>query len=727
MSAPQPIDPQTQTLIEQVARQLHLTAPAVAAAVGLFGGGATVPFVARYRKEATGGLDEQQLRDVQTAHAEAKALADRRTAILNSLAELGVLTPALETAVRAAADRATLEDVYLPYRPKRRTRAQVAREKGLEPLALRILSQPLNGQPQREAQAFVDADKGVGDTEAALAGARDIVAENVSERAEIRADLRAAALRHGRVACKKKRGELPAEAQKFRDYFDHTEAVAQLPSHRYLAMCRGETEGALAVDLQGEDQAWQAEVLRRIGHQPRSPFGDLLREAVADGWERLLWPAITSAVRGELKERADREAISVFAQNLGDLLLAAPLGPQPVLGLDPGLRTGCKLVAVDAQGRHLHNTVLYLVQGEASQARAQQDLLRAIDKYKPVAIAVGNGTGGREAEAFAKQALRDANLAKLPVVMVSEAGASVYSASELARAQHPELDVTVRGSLSIARRLQDPLAELVQIEAKAIGVGQYQHDVDQAQLEQKLSEVVESCVNRVGVELNTASASLLQHVAGIGPSLAKKIVAHRDEAGPFASRQALLKVKGLGPKAFEQAAGFLRIRGGNEPLDASAVHPERYAVVRQMARDLKTDVAHLIGNHGVLQQIDTKHYVAGDVGEPTVRDIVSELDKPGRDPRQQFEVVQFRDDVRTMADLTPGMRLPGIVTNVAAFGAFVDLGVHQDGLVHVSQLADRFVKDPREVVTVGQRVEVTVVEVDLARKRIALTMKQQKI
>lgn len=706
-----------------IAAQLRLDPAGVHAAIALFGAGATVPFVARYRKEATAGLDESQLRAVQQAHAAAVALADRKAAITESVRKLGFLTQDLAQAIAAASDMTALEDLYLPFRPKRRTRAQAARELGLEPLALLMLGQGGAPTPLHAAAQYLDAERGLVDAETALAGGRDIAAELVSERADVRADLRDAAWRHGRLIAKRKRGVTAQDADEFRDYFDYAEPVARVPSHRYLAICRGEREGLLAVDVVGETALWQAELLRRVNYQPRSPWAEQLRLAVLDGWERLLWPAIATAVRTALKERADQRAIEVFADNLRDLLLAAPLGPVAILGVDPGLRTGCKLVAVDGTGGYLDHTVLYLVQGQGAQAQAVQDLLRLVRRHQPVAIAVGNGTGGREAEQFIRHALQQAGLAHIHVVMVSEAGASVYSASELARKQHPDLDITVRGALSIARRLQDPLAELVQIEAKAIGVGQYQHDVDQPSLERKLGDVVQSCVNQVGVELNSASPALLQHVAGIGPQLADKIVAHRGATGPFADRQALLRVKGLGPKAFEQAAGFLRIAGARNPLDASAVHPERYDLVGTMARSLGVDVAQLIGNRGLLDRVDIKKFLQGDVGEPTIRDILAELDKPGRDPRRSFEASSFSPDIENLSDLRPGMRLPGVVTNVAAFGAFVDVGVHHDGLVHVSQLAERFVRDPREVVHVGQRVQVVVLEVDVPRKRLALTMK----
>ena len=710
-------------LLARVAADLHLPPPGVAAVVRLLGEGATVPFVARYRKEATGGLDEVQIRAVEERHAYLGELEARRQTILDGLSAQGKLTPALKAAVLAADTKGVLEDLWLPFRPKRRTRAAIARERGLEPLAEQILAQPDRADVGALAARFVSKDKGVDDADAALQGARDIVAERVSERADLRALVRDATVRGGRV-----RSQVTAEhakaATRFNQWYDFAEPVGQIPSHRWLALQRGAAEGVLQVGLEVDDARVLAGLLQRAGHRPRSPFGPELEKAVTDGYKRLLWPSIENEVEGELRERSDRTAIEVFAKNLHSLLLAAPLGGKAVLGVDPGLRTGCKCAAVDATGRYTGFVTIYPHTGGEAASRAARDLITLIQRVRPEAIAVGNGTASRETEAFVRQALSAAKL-QIPVVSVSEAGASVYSASELAGKEHPDLDVTVRGALSIARRLQDPLAELVKVEPKAIGVGQYQHDVHQGLLGKKLAEVVESCVNHVGVELNTASPSLLGYVAGIGPKLAANIVSHRDQHGPFPTRKALLDVHGLGPRAYEQCAGFLRVRGSAQPLDASAVHPERYALVERMARDLGVSVRELVGQPTLTRRIDLRRYVSADVGEPTLRDILTELERPGRDPRAAFTPPAFRDDVRSLQDLQPGMTLEGVVTNVTAFGAFVDLGVHQDGLVHISQLADRYVRDPHEVVGPGDRITVRVLEVDLARKRIALTARKQ--
>ncbi len=704
-------------------RELSLLPQQVTATLALLAEGATVPFLARYRKERTGGLDEVQIRDLQDRSAALQDLNKRRQAVWASLQELGKASEELRKKLLAATTKAEVEDLYLPYRPKRRTRAMMARERGLEPLALAILGQGLTGDPQRQALGFVDPAKEVADGAAALAGACDIVAETLAERAPIRASVRTLALREAQVTTKTvPKHQDPTD--RFREFRDYAELAQRIPAHRYLALCRGEDEGALKVSYDIDAARALALMLPQAGLQPRSPWADLLRRAAEDGLERLLWPSLQTELRGEMKQWADRVAVEVFARNLGQLLMQAPYGGKPVLGIDPGLRTGCKCAAVDATGALRGHATVYPHTGGALAAKAAAELVGLVKHFAPAALAVGNGTAGRETEAFAKQALRDAGLDHVAVVMVSEAGASVYSASDVARQEFPDLDLTVRGAISIARRLQDPLAELVQVEPKAIGVGQYQHDVDQKLLAQKLDEVVESCVNLVGVDLNTASGSLLTHVAGIGPALAKKIVSHRAANGAFASRKALLKVSGLGPKAYEQAAGFLRIRGGSQPLDSSAVHPERYPLVEQMAADLGVSVAQLVGKPELTARLQLQKYANDEVGEPTLRDILAELGRPGRDPRATFEAVQFREDVRTMADLKPGMLLTGVVTNVAAFGAFVDIGVHQDGLVHVSQLADQFVRDPHQVVAVGQRLQVRVLEVDAARKRISLSAKK---
>jgi uncharacterized protein len=692
--------------VPAVANQLGLGHGAVAAVVALLDEGNTVPFIARYRKERTGGLDEVQIRAIEERRAYVVELEQRRAAILASVAEQGKLAPELEAKLRGATTKADLEDLYAPYRPRRKTRASIARDKGYEPLAHRIAAQ---GDDAVEG----DAD--------ALAGARDIVAETLADTAEVRAFVRREFAEHGHLVSEVVPGK-DAEPTKFEQYYHHDEPVKAIPSHRFLAIRRGEAEGVLRAHV-AVDAAKLIAGIERLAHvNPASPWADQLRLAVADAYKRLLAPSVENDIRGELKQRSDVGAVEFFAKNLRELLLAAPLGTASVIGVDPGLRTGCKCAAIDATGRFLATVTIYISQGDAQAQKAREDLAAFVQKFAPRAIAVGNGTGGREAEAFVKQVV--AGVEPRPfVVQVNEAGASVYSASDIAREEFPELDLTIRGAISIARRLQDPLAELVKIEPKSIGVGQYQHDVHQPLLAKKLGDVIESCVNFVGVELNTASAMLLGYVAGIGKALAARIVAYRDQHGAFRHRTALAEVSGLGPKTFEQAAGFLRIHGGDHPLDASAVHPERYALVERMAADLGVGVAELIGNAELVGTLDLSRYISNDVGEPTLRDIAAELVKPGRDPRAEFAPPAFRDDVTTMEHLKPGMQLEGVVTNVTAFGAFVDIGVHNDGLVHVSQLSAGFVKDPSEVVKVGQRLSVRVLDIDLPRKRIALTCK----
>ncbi|MGN6103634.1 MAG: Tex family protein [Kofleriaceae bacterium] len=711
--------------VPSLASSLGLAPQAVAAVIALLDDGNTVPFIARYRKERTGGLDEVQIRAIEERREYLVELETRRAAILASIAEQGKLTPELEAKLRAADNKAALEDLYAPYRPRRKTRASVARDKGLEPLAQRILAQAADGDPAAEAQAFVK--EGVESAEDALAGARDIVAEQIADTAEVRAFVRREYGDHGELVSQVVPGKAD-EPTKFEQYYQFSEAVKTIPSHRFLAIRRGEAEGVLRAQVAVDAAKVGAGIERQVAVDASSPWAEQLRLAVADGLKRLVSPSVENDVRAELKTRSDGAAVEIFAGNLRNLLLAAPLGSASVIGVDPGLRTGCKCAAIDATGKFLGTVTVYITQGDAQLARAKEDFIAFVRQFAPRAIAVGNGTGGREAEAFVKRALGDAGLrdgeAAPYVVQVNEAGASVSSASDLAREEFPELDLTIRGAISIARRLQDPLAELVKIEPKSIGVGQYQHDVHQVILSKKLGDVVEDCVNRVGVELNTASAQLLGYVAGIGKALAKKIVVHRDTHGRFASRQQLLDVSGLGPKAFEQAAGFLRIAGAAHPLDRSAVHPERYPLVEKIATDLGVELPQLIGNAELVDKIDFSKYVSADVGEPTLRDIAAELGKPGRDPRAEFEPPKFRDDVTSMEDLKPGMVLEGIVTNVTAFGAFVDIGVHNDGLVHVSQLAEQFVKDPSEVVKVGQKLTVRVIEIDSQRKRIALSAKK---
>lgn len=707
---------------QDIANELKLPLAVVQAVISLLAEGATVPFIARYRKEATQGADEVAIRAIEELRTYLTELDARRRTVIAEIDKQGKLTQELLQKLLSTRSKAELEDLYLPFKPKRRTRAQIARERGLEPLADLIWSQPSSGDPLSAARAYVDPAKEVPDVDAALAGARDICAERISELPEIRSALREEFMRTGAVRVAKAKA-FADKVTKFDSYADFSEPLRTIPSHRFLAIERGEHEDVLRVELEADT----APIMRKLEHtlkpRPNTGFARELKAAAEDALQRLLLPSARTDTRASIKQRADTEAVRIFAQNLRELLLSAPLGPKAVLGIDPGQRTGCKCALVDATGKLIAHATIYLVQGEESLKRAKDTLLKLCATHIPIAIAVGNGTHGRETEAFVRDCL-----ASQPgpfCVSVSESGASVYSASEIAREEFPDLDLTVRGAISIARRLQDPLAELVKVEPKSIGVGQYQHDVSQTLLVRKLDEVVESCVNQVGVEVNTASAPLLSRVAGIGPTLAKKIVAHRDANGSFRSRKQLLKVPGLGPRAFEQCAGFLRISNAEHPLDGSGVHPERYALVERMAKDLGVKLTELIGRAELVDKIDIKRYESADVGAYTLSDILAELKKPGRDPRKSFEPPQFREDVRTLEDLKVGMSLEGVVTNVTAFGAFVDIGVHQDGLVHVSQLADRFVKNPAEVVKVGDRLKVHVLEVDLQRRRIGLSARQR--
>ncbi|NNN05904.1 MAG: RNA-binding transcriptional accessory protein [Elusimicrobia bacterium] len=702
-----------------IAEELSLPAAGVGAAVALIEQDATIPFIARYRKEATGGLDEVALAAVRDRLAQLKELDTRKEAILKSLEERQLLTDALRAQVVGAATLAKLEDLYLPYWPKKRTRATIAKEKGLEPLAEKIFRQGPE-DPAALAAAFVDAGKGVKDAAEALAGARDILAERISEDAPARAKLREIFFAKGAFHSKVITGK-EAEGAKFKDYFDWKEPALKAPSHRVLAMRRGEKEGFLymRVELPEEEAVPALEAMFAKGG---GACARQVRQAVEDGYRRLMSFAMETEVRLDTKKKADKDAIAVFARNLREVLMSSPLGHKSVLALDPGFRTGCKLVCLDRQGKLLHHDVIYPHTGEGGRAEAEHKMRRLSAAHKTEVIAIGNGTAGRETEEF----VRGLNIPGVVVVMVNESGASVYSASEVAREEFPHEDLTVRGAVSIGRRLMDPLAELCKIDPKAIGVGQYQHDVDQGELKKGLDDTVISCVNAVGVEVNTASKELLSYVSGLGPALAKNIVDYRNENGAFPSRAALKKVPRLGPKAFEQSAGFLRIRDGRDPLDASAVHPERYALVEKMAEDLGCAVKDLLADAGLRAKLDLKKYATADVGEPTLRDILGELAKPGRDPRERFEAFAF-GAVSKLEDVKPGMKLPGIVTNVAAFGAFVDIGVHQDGLVHVSELADQFVREPAEVVKVAQRVRVTVLEVDLERRRIALSLKTHPV
>lgn len=691
----------------------------VAATAELLEGGATIPFIARYRKEVTGSLDEVAVTAIRDRLNQLKELDDRRQSIIKSVEERELLTDELKEKIMQAETMAVLEDIYLPYRPKRRTRATIAREKGLEPLADMIFVQNPAVDPAAEAEAFVDDSKGVESAEEALAGARDIIAERFNEDQTARAGIRALfsekSCFQSRVVKDKKE-----EGRKYEDYFDSSEPVAKAPSHRVLAMRRGDREGFLRLHVTApEEQALR--ILERLFVKGQSACSTQVKEAVHDGYKRLLSPSMETEILAVTKLRADQEAIKVFAENLRQLLLAPPLGQKNILAIDPGFRTGCKVVCLDKQGRLKHSDVIFPHQSAKLAASDAAKTASVCRQYDIEVIAIGNGTASRETEAF----IRSIKFSRdIPVVMVNESGASIYSASQAAREEFPDQDVTVRGAVSIGRRLADPLAELVKINPKSIGVGQYQHDVDQSLLKHNLDDVVISCVNSVGVEVNTASRQLLTYVSGLGPQLAKNIIDYRNENGPFKSRRQLKKVSRLGEKAFEQAAGFLRIRDAVNPLDSSAVHPESYRVVDAMAADAGCSVADLMKDKSLRMKVRLQNYVSETVGLPTLNDIMQELSKPGRDPRRQFEIFSFAEEVNKIEDIKVGMKLPGIVTNVTNFGAFVDIGVHQDGLVHISQLADRYVKTPGDVVQLHQKVTVTVLDVDLAKKRISLSMKE---
>ena len=706
--------------LETIARESGISLSSVTSTAKLLAEGATVPFISRYRKEQTGSLDEVQITTIRDRMLQLAELDTRRSAILKSLEERSLLTPELKKKIEAASTLATLEDIFAPFRPKRQTRATIAIERGLTPLADWLLEHQ-SEDPAEEAAKFVDAEKQVPAASDALAGARDIIAERVADDATLRGKVRKLYEEDATVSSKIMYGknEEP-DAQKFRDYFEWSEPFKSIPSHRMLAIRRGEKDGFLLMRVEVPLDRVTALALPDWV-KSNGEAGKHVGLAVEDGCKRLLMPSMETEARLIAKKRADETAIGVFAENLRELLLASPLGGKRLLAIDPGFRTGCKTVVLDASGKLLHHTVLYATAGSNTQLyEAAVELTTLIKKYQIETIAIGNGTASRETEAFVKKLKLPASI---PVIMVNESGASIYSASDVAREEFPNEDVTVRGAVSIGRRLMDPLAELVKIDPKSIGVGQYQHDVEQRALKTSLDDTVISCVNAVGVELNTASKQLLSYVSGLNSTLAENIVAWRNENGAFQSREELKKVPRLGEKAFEQAAGFLRVRGGKHPLDASAVHPERYTLVERMAADSGCATDALIGNEDARKKIDLKRYVSDDVGLPTLQDIINELAKPGRDPRKQFELFSFQEGVEKPSDLQPGMKLPGIVTNVTAFGAFVDIGVHQDGLVHVSQLADHFVRDASEVVKVGQKVQATVVEVDLKRNRIALSMK----
>lgn len=703
---------------QMIATALKLPVHRVENTLKLLQGGATIPFISRYRKEATGGLDEVQIGDIHTRYEKLCELAKRKETVLSTIEEQGKLTDTLRERISNCWDATELEDIYLPFKPKRKTRAEAARQKGLEPLAMLLLMQRENNLSARVRQ-FVKGD--VKDEEDALKGARDIIAEQVNEDERARNLIRNQFNRQAMITSKVVKGKEKEEAAlKYRDYFDFSEPLKKCTSHRLLAIRRGEAEGILKVSITPDDESVCTERLERQYVHGNGECSAQVAEAVNDAYKRLLKPAIETEFSALSKEKADEEAIRVFAENLRQLLLAPPLGQKRTMGIDPGYRTGCKVVCLDTQGTLLHNEAIYPHPPKSETALAGRKLVKLVEQYKIEAIAIGNGTASRETERFVTSQRYDR---EVQVFVVSEDGASIYSASKIARDEFPEYDVTVRGAVSIGRRLMDPLAELVKIDAKSIGVGQYQHDVDQSKLKASLDQTVESCVNLVGVNVNTASKHLLTYVSGLGPTLAQNIVDYRTENGAFHSRKELLKVPRMGAKAFEQCAGFLRIPQADNPLDNSAVHPESYAIVEKMAKDLKCSVADLIKNKELRSQIDIKNYVTDTVGLPTLTDILQELDKPGRDPRQKIQVFEFDKNVQTIDDLREGMELPGIINNITNFGCFVDIGIKENGLVHISQLADKFVSDPTTVVSMHQHVRVRVLSIDHERKRIQLTMK----
>jgi uncharacterized protein len=706
--------------IDQIAEELSLKAHQVAATAMLIAEGGTVPFIARYRKEQTGELDEVEITSIRDRLQQLADLASRRESIKKSLEERSLLTDELKAKIDGAQTLAKLEDIYLPFRPKRRTKAMIARERGLEPLATHIFENQSASDTAEQALTYIDAEKEVPDANAALEGARHIIAEWISDDADIREKLRKLFWEQGTLSSEAFPGK-ETEGAKYSDYFDWKEPIKNAPSHRVLAIRRGEKEGFLFHRILPEEESAIIMIEKQFLNG-RGSAADEVKKAIADAYKRLLCPSMETEVRIQAKKKADAAAIQVFADNARELLLASPLGQKRTMAVDPGFRTGCKTVILDAQGKLLFNHVLYCTGGAGQVERATVEAKALVERYEIEAIAIGNGTAGRETEAF----FRGLGLsAKILIVSVNESGASIYSASEAAREEFPDQDLTVRGAVSIGRRLMDPLAELVKLDPKSIGVGQYQHDVDQYALKRTLDDTVVSSVNKVGVEVNTASKQLLSYVSGLNESIAANIVAHRQENGPFKSRKELTGVSRLGPKAFEQCAGFLRIRDAKHPLDQSGVHPERYSLVEQMAAAVGCKVEDLTQDSGARAKINLQDYVSETVGLPTLRDIMAELAKPGRDPRKQFEAFAFAEGVDKPSDLTLGMKLPGLVTNVTAFGAFVDVGVHQDGLVHISQLADSFVDDPNKIVKVGDKVQVTVTEIDLPRNRIALSMKKQ--
>lgn len=703
---------------KMIAAAMKLQEHRVENTLKLLQGGATIPFISRYRKEATGGMDEVQISEINDRYEKLCELAKRKETIISTIEEQGKMTAELKNRIDNCWDSTELEDIYLPFKPKRKTRAEAARQKGLEPLAIILMMQRENNLMAKAAQ-FVKGE--VKDEEDALKGARDIIAEQVNEDERARNQIRNIFTRQAIITAKVVKGkEKEEDAAKYRDYFDFSEPLRRCTSHRLLAIRRGEAEGILKVTISPEEDDECTDRLERQFVRGNGECSAQVAEAVKDAYKRLLKPAIETEFSAISKEKADEEAIRVFAENLRQLLLAPPLGQKRVMGIDPGFRTGCKVVCLDAQGTLLHNEAIYPHPPKSEEALAARKIVKLVEQYKIEAIAIGNGTASRETERFVTSQRYDR---EVQVFVVSEDGASIYSASKTAREEFPDYDVTVRGAVSIGRRLMDPLAELVKIDAKSIGVGQYQHDVDQTKLKESLDRTVESCVNLVGVNLNTASKHLLTYVSGLGPSLAQNIVDYRTENGPFASRKELLKVPRMGAKAFEQCAGFLRIPGADNPLDNSAVHPESYAIVEKMAKDMKCTVADLIKDKELRAKIDIKKYVTDTVGLPTLNDIMKELDKPGRDPRRQIQVFEFDKDVKTIDDLREGMELPGIVTNITNFGCFVDIGIKENGLVHISQLADKFVSDPTTVVSIHQHVRVKVMGIDHERKRVQLTMK----
>jgi uncharacterized protein len=709
-------------MLQKAAQQAGVDVEQARSVAELLDAGSTMPFIARYRKEATGGLDEVQIGTLRDALKRGRELEERRAKILKSIDKQGELNAALRKRIRACQSRTELEDLYVPYRQKRTTRASVAREQGLEPLADRLWEQKAEaGTAEEMAKAFVNKKKKVSSPEEALAGACDILAERIVALPEVRQEIRTLFREESMVCAKPSKGSKDSD-DKFRDYYGFNEPLSQVPPHRLLALFRGEKEKALSVNFALDAEQAHQTIRRQVIRNPRSVSRPLFEKAAGDAYDRLLAHQIETETRHELKQRADLEAVDTFANNLRNLLLAAPLPATAVLAIDPGFRTGCKIAVLDPTGRLLQHGTVYPTAPRNDVAGTYRTLDKLLDLYPIGAIAVGNGTGGRETDAVVRDYLDKSGKRDIPVIMVNESGASIYSASPAAREEFPDLDLTVRGAISIGRRLQDPLAELVKLDPCSLGVGEYQHDVDQVLLRETLDEVVMSCVNHVGVDLNTASAALLSRISGIGPKLAKAIVAHREENGPFSSRRELLRVPGLGAKIFEQAAGFLRVRGSN-PLDNSAIHPERYDFIEKLCRDVGVSLEKLLGNDSLADRIDAEHYRDDDVGAYTLSHILDEIRKPGRDPRADFTPVHFRDDVREPEDLRVDMILEGAVTNVTPFGAFVDVGVHRDGLVHISQLADRFVEDPHAIVKVGDRVRVRVLSVDHDRQRIALSMK----